>query len=131
MHWIKSQYDANMLFALQPNLETVMTNETNAKLMKQAGEKAKPPTIGRLTLSEVDAALFECEKSIKVCSDVVKSKLNSNSTIPSKVLHELSKTNANRGKLMMRRIALLIDVGDVVVMELLDKLMKVKPVKIS
>jgi len=42
------------------------------------------------------------------------------------MLRELSKGNNQKARLMMRRIALLIDTGDAAVMELLDKLMKVK-----
>ncbi len=39
---------------------------------------------------------------------------------------DLSKANAHKGKLMMRRISLLIETGEASAMELLDKLMKVK-----
>ncbi len=106
-----------------------MADETNPKLEVKTDAKPKPTPIGRLTLSEVDVALSDCEKTIKSCSDTVKAKLNSNGAIPTKVLQDLSRTNAHRGKLMMRRISLLIDGGDAAVMELLDKLMKVKPTK--
>ncbi|MBV5331975.1 hypothetical protein JZU69_06410 [bacterium] len=41
-------------------------------------------------------------------------------------LRDLSKANAHKGKLMMRRISLLIETGEASAMELLDKLMKVK-----
>ena len=108
-----------------------MTQETNPKLQTQTDAKPKPTPIGRLALADVDAALADCEKSIKSCSDAVKTKLNSNAAIPTKILQELSRTNAHRGKLMMRRITLLIDGGDAAVMELLDKLMKVKPAKVA
>jgi hypothetical protein len=106
-----------------------MADETNPKLEVKTDAKPKPTPIGRLSLSEVDVALLDCEKSIKLCSDTVKAKLNGNAAIPTKVLQELSRTNGHRGKLMMRRISLLIEGGDAAVMELLDKLMKVKPAK--
>lgn len=106
-----------------------MTDEANPKVQKQA--EPKPTPIGRLKLAEVDAALAECERSIKSCSETVKLKLNSSAAIPTKVLHELSRANAHKGKLMMRRITLLIEGGDAAVMELLDKLMKVKPAKVA
>ena len=108
-----------------------MTQETSPKSQTQTDAKPKPTQIGRMTISEIDTALADCEKSIKSCSDAVKAKLNTNAAIPVQVLQELSKTNAQRAKLMMRRITLLIDGGDAAVMELLDKLMKVKPAKVA
>jgi hypothetical protein len=90
------------------------------------GEVQKPTSIGRMTIGEVDAALAECDKIIKTCSDLVKAKLASNAALSTSVLRELSKANAHKSKLMMRRITLLIDSGEASAMELLDKLMKVK-----
>lgn len=101
-----------------------MTEETSQKPEKVASEKATP--IGRMTIAEVDAALGECDKTIKSASDLVKTKLASNATLPTNVLRDLSKANAHKGKLMMRRIIILIEGGDAAVMELLEKLMKVK-----
>jgi hypothetical protein len=40
-----------------------------------------------------------------------------------------ARANADRGRLMMRRISLLIEAGDAAAMELLDKIMKLKPAK--
>lgn len=101
-----------------------MTEDTSQKPQKEATEKATP--IGRMTIGEVDAALADCDKTIKTCSDLVKAKLASNAALSTSVLRDLSKANAHKGKLMMRRITLLIDSGEASVMELLDKLMKVK-----
>ena len=106
---------------------TEQTAPKTPKAPKQASDK--PTSIGRMTLIEVDASLTECEKTIKAHSDTVKSKLTNNASIPSNVLRELSRANAQKGRLMMRRIALLIEAGDAAVMDLLDKLMKVKPAK--
>lgn len=106
---------------------TEATNPKTPKAPKQAGDK--PTTIGRMTLAEVDASLADCEKTIKAHSDTVKAKLTTNASIPSNVLRELSRANAQKSRLMMRRIALLIEAGDAAVVELLDKLMKVKPAK--
>ena len=101
-----------------------MTEDTSLKSPKEATEKATP--IGRMTIGEVDAALSDCDKTIKTCSDLVKAKLATNASLPTNVLHDLSKANAHKGKLMMRRISLLIESGETSAMELLDKLMKVK-----
>jgi hypothetical protein len=94
---------------------------------KQAGDKAMP--IGRLSITEVDTALSNCEKTIKGNSDIVKAKLTANASIPSNVLRELSRANAQKARLTMRRITLLVESGDAAVMELLDKLMKMKVAK--
>ena len=101
-----------------------MTEDAGQKPQEKSTEKATP--IGRMTISEVDAALGDCDKTIKTCSELVKAKLANNSALPTSVLRDLSKANAHKGKLMMRRITLLIDSGEASVMELLDKLMKVK-----
>lgn len=101
-----------------------MTEDTSQKDHKESAEKPTP--IGRMSISEVDAALADCDKTIKTCSELVKAKLASNAALSTSVLRELSKANAHKSKLMMRRITLLIDSGEASVMELLDKLMKVK-----
>lgn len=101
-----------------------MTEDTSQKSPIDATEKATP--IGRMTIGEVDAALTDCDKTIKTCSDLFKAKLATNASLPSNVLRDLSKANAHKGKLMMRRISLLIETGEASAMELLDKLMKVK-----
>ena len=101
-----------------------MTEEAGQKVQKEASARAAP--IGRMTIGEVDAALADCDKTIKTCSELVKAKLASNAALSTSVLRDLSKANAHKGKLMMRRITLLIDSGEASVMELLDKLMRVK-----
>ncbi len=106
-----------------------MTEDTSQKAQKEASEKATP--IGRMTIGEVDAALAECDRTIKSASDLVKAKLASNATLPTNVLRDLSKANAHKGKLMMRRISLLIETGEASAMELLEKLMKVKLSKVQ
>lgn len=107
-----------------------MSEPTTIKTPKNPTAAAdKPISIGRMNLVEVDSALSDCEKAIKVNSDTVKAKLTNNASIPSNVLRVLSRANGQKGKLMLRRISLLIDAGDAATMELLDKLMKVKPAK--
>jgi len=106
-----------------------MTDQAPAKTPKAPKQATDKTPIGRLTLQEVDATLADCEKIIKSHSDSVKAKLAVNASIPSSVLRELSRANAEKGRLMMRRIALLIECGDAAAQDLLDKLMKVKPVK--
>lgn len=91
----------------------------------------KPTPIGRLPIAEVDAGLADCEKVIKSHSDTVKAKLAGNAAIPANVLRELSRANAQKAKLIMRRITLLIESGDSAAMELVDKLVKLKAPKAS
>ena len=87
-----------------------MTEDNSQKPKKEPTEKAMP--IGRMTIGEVDAALTDCDKTIKSCSDLVKAKLATNAALPTNVLRDLSKANAHKGKLMMRRISLLIETPD-------------------
>ena len=105
-------------------VEVIMTEVVSEKHQKELA--VKPTSIGRMSIGEVDAALADCDKTIQTCSDLVKAKLASNATLSTSVLRELSKANAHKSKLMMRRITLLIDSGEASAMELLDKLMKVK-----
>ena len=116
-----------MFWMTNETVEVNMTEDTNQKPQKET--TGKVTSIGRMTFGEVDSALTDCDKTIKTCSDSVKAKLASNATLPTNVLRELSKANAHKGKLMMRRISLLIEYGEASTMELLDKLMKVKPSK--
>ncbi|MCX7248796.1 MAG: hypothetical protein NTX31_14190 [Burkholderiales bacterium] len=107
-----------------------MSDTADSKAMKIAKlPQEKSTSIGRLPLAEVDMALAACEKTIKTHIETIKVKLNNNAAIPPTVLRELSKGNSQKSRLMMRRIALLIESGDSAVMELLDKLMKVKPAR--
>lgn len=91
--------------------------------------KDKPTPIGRLAVAEVDKAMVECEKIIKTHSDTVKTKLAMNAAIPTNILRELSRANAQKAKLVMRRISLLIESGDQGALELIDKLVKLKITK--
>ena len=116
-----------MSWTMNQTVEVNMTEDAGPKAQKEATDKATP--IGRMTFGDVDAALVDCDKTIKTCSDLVKAKLANNSTLPTNVLRELSKANAHKSRLMMRRISLLIENGETTTMELLDKLMKVKPSK--
>lgn len=107
-----------------------MSEAVESKAVKIAKlPEEKSTSIGRMTLAEVDAALFACEKNIKTQIDTVKLKLNSNSALPPTVLRELSRGNSQKSRLMMRRISLLIDSGDAGVMDLVEKLCKIKPAK--
>ena len=107
-----------------------MSETTDSKAMKIAKlPQEKSTSIGRMPLAEVDMALLVCEKNIKTHIETIKVKLTNNAAIPPTVLRELSKGNSQKSRLMMRRIALLIESGDSAVLELLDKLMKVKPAR--
>lgn len=92
-------------------------------------ERTVKRSIRTYSFSEVDEGLTSCEKLIKSHTETVKAKLNGSSSIPSDVLRELSKANNQKSQLTMRRIALLIETGDAAVMDLVDKLCKLKPAK--
>lgn len=96
---------------------------------RNQSQETKPTPIGRLAILDVDKALAECEKTIKTHSDTVKAKLVVNAAIPGNVLRELSRANATKAKLVMRRISLVIESGDHAGMELIDKLVKLKVAK--
>jgi hypothetical protein len=122
--------DAQLVCVANPRLEKIMTEQTaqkTPKTPKPAGEKPTP--IGRLTLPEVDSALAECDKTIKTHSETVKAKLTSNASIPPAALRELSRANGQRARLTMRRIVLLLESGDSAVVDLIEKLVKVKPAR--
>jgi hypothetical protein len=116
--------------AINHQLEIYMSKEIsteNHETTKPLKPKGVP--IGRLTLSQIDAALLECDKTIKAHSETVKAKLPASVTIPTSVLRELSRANTQRSRLVQRRITLLIESGDGPTMELIDKLLKLKPSK--
>lgn len=100
---------------------------TVAEEVKKEGQRPKGTPIGRQTLAEVDAGLVECDTVIKACSDAVKSKLGTNGSIPPNLLRDLARSNAQRHKLVMRRVTILMESGDSVSQELIEKLLKVKP----
>jgi hypothetical protein len=106
-------------------IEQAQTAQKPPKISKPPGDKPTP--IGRMPLSDVDVALADCDKTIKGHSETVKAKLAGNASIPPIVLRELSRANAQKSRLAMRRISLLVESGDAAAMDLLEKLMKVKP----
>ena len=95
------------------------------KVQRKPNEKS----IRTLSLTEVDGALAVYDKIIGLNTDLVKTKLTLGEAIPSHVLRDLSVANKQKARLTMRRIALLIETGDTAVMDLIDKLSKVKPAK--
>jgi len=108
--------------------DTAQANaDKNSKSSKQVDNRPTP--IARLPIAQVDTALIDCEKTIKSHSDIVKVKLTNNTAIPTDVLRELSRANAQKAKLTMRRISILIEIGDTSALELIEKLMKIKPAK--
>jgi hypothetical protein len=62
-------------------------------------------------------------------TELVKTKLTSGGAIPFEVLRDLSIANKQKARPTMRRIALLIETGDAAVMDLIDKLCKIKTAK--
>lgn len=83
--------------------------------------------IYNMTITEVDAALTDCDKTITTHSSAVKAKLTGNRAIPTDVLRELARANAQKGKLVLRRVSLLLEMGEPTAIELIDKLLKVQP----
>lgn len=116
--------------------ETIATesiNDTNTPAEQTTQPKTRRKTnqksIRTLSLTEVDGALAVYDKTIRMNTELVKTKLTSGGAIPSDVLRDLSVANKQKARLTMRRIALLIETGDTAVMDLIDKLCKIKPVK--
>lgn len=111
-----------------------MTEESTIQTTEQASQpktrrKSNEKSVRTLSLTEVDGALAVYDKTIRMNTELVKTKLTSGGAIPSDVLRELSIANKQKVRLTMRRIALLIETGDTSVMDLIDKLCKIKPVK--
>ena len=112
-----------------------MTNEittaqtTELAVQPKTRRKSNEKSLRTLSLTEVDGALAVYDKTIRMNTELVKTKLTSGGAIPSDVLRELSIANKQKSRLTMRRIALLIETGDTAVMDLIDKLCKIKPAK--
>ena len=109
--------------------ESIITTPTEQAAQPKTRRKSNEKSIRTLSLTEVDGALAVFDKTIRMNTELVKTKLTSGGTIPSDVLHDLSVANKQKARLTMRRIALLIELGDTTVMDLIDKLCKIKPAK--
>jgi hypothetical protein len=109
--------------------ESTTAPTTQLAAQPKTRRKSNEKSIRTLSLTEVDGALAVFDKTIRMSTDVVKSKLTSGGAIPSEVLRDLSVANKQNSRLTMRRIALLIETGDAAVMDLIDKLCKLKPAK--
>ncbi len=108
---------------------TIPTTEQVAQTKARRKINEKP--IRTLSLTEVDGALAVYDKTIRMNTELVKTKLTSGGAIPSDVLRDLSVANKQKSRLTMRRISLLIETGDTAVMDLIDKLGKIKPTKVA
>ena len=112
-----------------------MTDEINTiSATEQAAQpktrrKTNEKSLRTLSLTEVDGALAVYDKTIRMNTELVKTKLTTGGAIPTDVLRDLSVANKQKARLTMRRISLLIESGDTAVMELIDKLCKLKPIK--
>lgn len=115
----------NMTMTEETNQNTTTAQTDKPKTRRQSTQKS----IRTLSLTEVDGALAVYDKTIRMNTELVKTKLTSGGAIPSDVLRDLSVANKQKARLTMRRIALLIETGDNAVMDLIDKLCKIKPVK--
>jgi hypothetical protein len=109
--------------------ETINPADAEPAVQPKTRRKTNEKSLRTLTLSEVDGALADYDKTIRMNTELVKTKLTSGGAIPSDVLRDLSVANKQKARLTMRRIALLIETGDTAVMDLIDKLCKIKPTK--
>ena len=109
--------------------ESIITKPTEHAAQPKTRRKSNEKSIRTLSLTEVDGALAVFDKTIRMNTELVKTKLTSGGSIPLDVLRDLSVANKQKARLTMRRIALLIETGDTAVMDLIDKLCKIKPVK--
>ena len=109
--------------------ESIITTPTEQAAQPKTRRKSNEKSIRTLSLTEVDGALTVYDKTIRMNTELVKSKLTSGGAIPSDVLRDLSVANKQKARLTMRRISLLIETGDTGVMDLIDKLCKIKPAK--
>ncbi len=112
-----------------PELITTTNNSVEQTTQPKTSRKSNQKSIRTLSLTEVDGALAVYDKTIRMSTELVKTKLTSGGAIPSDVLRDLSIANKQKARLTMRRIALLIETGDSAVMDLIDKLCKIKPAK--
>ena len=109
--------------------ENTTTPTTEQAAQPKTRRKSNEKSIRTLSLTEVDGALTVYDKTIRMNTELVKTKLTTGGAIPSEVLRDLSIANRQKVRLTMRRIALLIETGDTAVMDLIDKLCKIKPTK--
>ena len=109
--------------------ENTTTPTTEQAVQPMTRRKSNEKSIKTLSLTEVDGALTVYDKTIRMNTELVKTKLTTGGAIPSEVLRDLSIANRQKVRLTMRRIALLIETGDTAVMDLIDKLCKIKPAK--
>ena len=109
--------------------ENTITPTTEQAVQPKTHRKSNEKSIRTLSLTEVDGALTVYDKTIRMNTELVKTKLTTGGAIPSEVLRDLSIANRQKVRLTMRRIALLIETGDTAVMDLIDKLCKIKPAK--
>ena len=109
--------------------ENTTTPTTEEAVQPKTRRKSNEKSIRTLSLNEVDGALTVYDKTIRMNTELVKTKLTTGGAIPSEVLRDLSIANRQKLRLTMRRIALLIETGDTAVMDLIDKLCKIKPAK--
>ena len=109
--------------------ENTTTPTTEQAVQPMTRRKSIEKSIRTLSLTEVDGALAVYDKTIRMNTELVKTKLSVGGAIPSDVLRDLSAANKQKVRLTMRRIALLLETGDTAVMDLIDKLCKIKPAK--
>lgn len=93
---------------------------------EQQGQEEGVVSIGKMTLAQVDGEFAKVEATAKRLNESVKAALAANQPVGVDDLRQLQKLTQRRTKLIVRRVALLVNSPAGPVMELLDKLMKVK-----
>ena len=93
---------------------------------KQETKQQEQQPIGKMSITEVDAAFTNAEATIKRLNESVKAAFEANHPVNVDDLRQLQRMGQRRTKLMLRRIALVVANPSSQANDLLDKLMKVK-----
>jgi hypothetical protein len=100
-----------------------MSDKQNSGPDQQTGPMV---SISKMTIGEVDAEFSKLEATTKKLNESVKAALGANQPVAVDDLRQLQKLTQRRAKLIIRRVSLLAGSTSGPVMDLLDKLMKVK-----
>lgn len=93
---------------------------------QETKQQEQQPSIGKMSIAEVDAEFAKVEASTKRLNESVKAAFEANQPVNVDDLRQLQRMGQRRTKLMLRRIALIVANPSSQANDLLDKLMKVK-----
>jgi len=84
--------------------------------------------ITKMNLDQVDAALANCQGTLREQSEIITTELaRGGLSIPASKLKALRQINSQKAKLMMRRFALLLQSNDPKIKELIDQILTISP----